>query len=299
MLFEEPDTLVVVCQVGNASAHGVRIKLGEGIAGRVAATREPVLINGKVSERRTLKVDSAVCVPLLHREQLLGVLNLNGAGDRVYSEHDFAAVSMFAEHAAIAVANARLYESQRALSDKLTHQVVHDPLTGLANRVLITDRLEHALARASRTQSWTGALFIDVDDFKLINDQLGHTVGDATLSVIASRLSQCVRSSDTVGRFGGDEFIVVCEDLSGPEEAKEVADRILESLNQTLPGCEGQTSSASIGVAVCNSGDSVTAEELIHEADQAMYQAKASGKARSVVSSLCRASLDGHRTRSA
>jgi diguanylate cyclase (GGDEF)-like protein len=289
MLLEEPDSLVVVCQAGNSSAHGARTKLGQGIAGKVAKEREPVLINGTVSERRALKVDSAVCVPLLHREELLGVLNLNGAGDRVYTEHDLRAVSMFAEHAAIAVANARLYESERALSARLSHQVVHDPLTGLANRVLVTDRLEHALVRSSRTGSWTAALFIDVDDFKLVNDQRGHKVGDAALSVIAKRLAECVRSSDTVGRFGGDEFIVVCEDLSGQEEAKEVSDRILEAFDEPLPDCAGQKSSASIGVAVCGPGETVSAEELIHEADQAMYRAKASGKARTVISSLCRA----------
>jgi GAF domain-containing protein len=94
-----------------------------------------------VSERRKVKVDSAVCVPLVHRERVLGVLSLNGAPDRRYSEYDLRAVSMFAEHAAIAVANARLYEAERALSAKLSHQVVHDPVTGVANRVRVIIRL--------------------------------------------------------------------------------------------------------------------------------------------------------------
>jgi GAF domain-containing protein len=172
MLLEESDSLVVVCEVGNASARGAHVKLGDGIAGRVALEREPVLIQGTASGRRGVKVLSAVCVPLLHRTQLLGVLNLNGAADRVYSEHDLRAVSLFAEHAAIAVANARLYESERDLSAKLSEQMVRDPLTGIANRVLITDRLTHALDRLARTN--LGVLFIDIDDFKLVNDECGH-----------------------------------------------------------------------------------------------------------------------------
>jgi len=283
MLLENNDVLVVVCEVGNASARGARIKVGQGIAGRVAVDREPLLIQGNVSERRNLKVDSAVSVPLLHRGQLLGVLNLNGTAERAYSEHDLRAVSLFAEHAAIAVANARLYEAERALSAKLSHQVVHDPLTGVANRVLVTDRLEHALERGPRANLCTAVLFVDVDNFKLINDELGHEMGDQALSAIAQRISECVRPSDTVGRFGGDEFVIVCEDLTGSAGATDIADRILDELRLPLaPEFGERRISVSIGVATCMPHADITADALIREADRAMYQAKMEGKARVV-----------------
>ena len=220
-------------------------------------------------------------MPLLHRGQLLGVLSLNGTADRLYSEHDLRAVSMFAEHAAIAVANARLYEAERALSAKLSHQVVHDPLTGVANRVLIADRLAHALARAPRTRLLTSVLFIDVDNFKLVNDEFGHDVGDQALSTIAKRISVCTRPGDTLGRFGGDEFIVVCEDMTDRAQAADMADRILAEFGRPVPTPSGERQlSVSIGVATSDPDGSVSADELIREADRAMYQAKMEGKAR-------------------
>jgi len=283
MLLEGSDSLVVVCEVGNASARGARVKLGDGIAGRVAVEREPVLVQGKATRRRGVEVQSAVCVPLLHRTQLLGVLNLNGATDRVYSEHDLRAVSLFAEHAAIAVANARLYESERALSAKLSEQIVRDPLTGVANRVLVKDRLTHALNRVKRTQSCVGVLFIDIDDFKLVNDECGHEVGDRTLSAVAERLSASARPSDTVGRFGGDEFVVICEDLADDAEATKIAERMLFALSRPIATPYGErTLSASIGVVTGSTSRSASPDRFIREADQAMYRAKMEGKARVV-----------------
>ena len=234
MLVEDEGDLVVVCRAG--SAGGAPIELGGGIAGRVARDREPLLVQGTVSEKGRQETESAVCVPLLHRGQVLGVINLIGSPGHTYSEYDLRAVSLFAEHAAIAVANARLYEAERALSAQLSHQVVHDPLTGAANRVLISDRLAHALARMRRHECQVAVLFIDVDNFKLVNDELGHEAGDFVLSAIAQRLAESVRDSDTVGRFGGDEFLVICEDLTHDGQAVEIAERI-----QAGPGAESRT----------------------------------------------------------
>jgi len=287
MLLQDPDTLEVVCEVGNAPARGARVKVGEGIAGRVAEEREPVLIRGTASSRRGVKVESAVCVPLVHRSQVLGVLNLNGATDRSYSEHDLRAVSLFAEHAAIAVANARLYEAERALSARLSDQVVRDPLTGAANRVLITDRLAHALGRIPRSNTHLGVLFIDIDNFKLVNDACGHEVGDFALAAVAERLMGSARPSDTVGRFGGDEFVVICEDLADDSEASKIADRMLGELSRPLPTASGErTLSASIGVATCGPSRPTSPDELIRQADRAMYRAKMEGKARIVATCI-------------
>jgi len=281
LLLQHPDQLVVVCRAGDVDDHGSRIELGEGIAGRVARDREPLLVQGSVSEQGVTKVESAVCVPLLHRNEVLGVLSLVGATGHVYSEHDLRAVSLFAEHAAIAVANARLYEAEKELSAKLSHQVVHDPLTGAANRVLISDRLRHGAARVRRTQASMAVLFIDVDNFKIVNDELGHAAGDYTLSAIARRLSECVRPADTVGRYGGDEFVVVCEDLRDAAQATEIADRVLRELHLPFSTPFGdRTLTASIGVGVCNADNLMSGDDLIREADRAMYRAKMEGKAR-------------------
>jgi len=287
MLIDDEGGLVVVCRAGNAS--GAPIELGGGIASRVARDQEPLLVQGTVSEKGHHETESAVCVPLKHRGQVLGVINLIGAPGHTYSEYDLRAVSLFAEHAAIAVANARLYEAERALSAQLSHQVVHDPLTGAANRVLLTDRLAHALARVRRRESLVAVLFIDIDNFKLVNDELGHEAGDFVLTAIAQRLGECVRSSDTVGRFGGDEFLVICEDLDHDSHGLEIAERILDGLSKPFHTPFGErTLSASIGVAPCVTDRPPSVANLIRAADQAMYRAKMEGKAR-VVSALTRA----------
>src|SRR5580658_8772876 len=273
MLLEAHDNLVVSCRAGLVSDDVDCLELGEGIAGRVLRDREPLLVQGTVSEKGRLDRESAVCVPLIHRDDILGVLILKGTTDHSYSEHDLRAVSLFAEHAAIAVANARLYEAERALSVQLSHQVVHDPLTGAANRVLVSDRMEHALARVRRAECSMGVLFIDLDDFKLVNDELGHGVGDLVLTAIAQRLSACVRPSDTVGRFGGDEFVIVCEDLVDEVGALDIAYRVLQALEAPFSTPAGdRVLSASIGVAACSFQNPVEPDSLIRAADRAMYR---------------------------
>ncbi len=281
MLINDAGVLNVVCQAGQVE---VTLGLSNRIAERVVADCEPLLVQEAVSEKGRIDTESAVCVPLLHRGQVLGVLILSGGAGHTYSEHDLRAVSLFAEHAAISVANARLYEAEKALSAQLSHQVVHDPLTGAANRVLISDRLTHTLARVKRAECSLAVLFIDIDDFKLINDELGHGAGDMVLSAIARRLAECMRASDTVGRIGGDEFVVVCEDVVLADGGgAEMAARILEELRRPVTTPFGERSlSASIGIAVCDADNVVSAEDLLRAADAAMYRAKMDGKARAV-----------------
>jgi len=287
LLLDGSGSLSEVCRAGDGP--DTPVELGGGIAARVARDREPLLVQGTLSERGQVSRDSAVCVPLLHKNELLGVLVLDGCPERPYTEYDLRAVSLFAEHAAIAVANARLYEAERSLSAKLSHHAVHDPLTGAANRVLISDRLQHAIARTRRNGNLAAVLFIDIDNFKLVNDELGHEAGDAILTGFVHRLSASVRQTDTVGRFGGDEFVVVCEDVADEATALAVAARIIEDLRQPFPTQMGDRMlSASIGVATCAAGRSMAPDALIREADRAMYRAKMDGKAR-VVSAQARA----------
>lgn len=167
-------------------------------------------------------------------------------------------------------------------TEQLTRLAFHDALTSLANRALFLDRLAHALAHARRHRHGVGVLFLDVDGFKHINDSLGHSAGDRLLIHISRQLIECLRSEDTVSRFGGDEFAVLLDQVSHTEDAVQVAERILTAVRApiTLEGRE-ITASVSIGVVVpCGEGLEVGPEEVLRQADIALYRAKATGKAR-------------------
>ncbi len=175
------------------------------------------------------------------------------------------------------VLNMRDVSERVAMENELRHQAFHDALTGLANRALFEDRLEHALAAGLRSRRPLAVLFIDLDDFKTINDSLGHGAGDALLQHVAARIDPLVRATDTAARLGGDEFAVLLDGVVNAEEARGIAARILDALEQgfVLEGRELQVT-ASIGVAVSDS--SIQADELLRNADTAMYAAKANGK---------------------
>jgi diguanylate cyclase (GGDEF)-like protein len=154
------------------------------------------------------------------------------------------------------------------------HASLHDPLTGLANRSLILDHLHLALARADRRSSLAAVIFLDLDDFKPINDTLGHRAGDDILISIAERLRAAVRPSDTLGRWGGDEFVVVCEDLERVSDAPVIVARLAGVFDRPFTTCGTDLHvSASIGVAVSAGSDDHPAA-LIHAADSAMYRVK-------------------------
>ncbi len=157
--------------------------------------------------------------------------------------------------------------------ERMRHQALHDPLTGLPNRTLLRDRLEHALARSERESCCTGALFIDLDNFKSINDAFGHRAGDAVLVELGGRLLKSVRAADTVARLGGDEFVVVCEEID-PQLAVALGHRLQEAIRPpvTVDGVTHQMS-ASIGIAI----SSTDPDALLAHADEAVYRAKAHG----------------------
>jgi len=166
------------------------------------------------------------------------------------------------------------------LREQLVHQAFHDPLTSLANRALLADRAQHALARSARRGETTAGLLLDLDGFKTVNDSLGHAAGDQVLVEVASRLRACLRDTDTAARLGGDEFAVLLEDLQNPlSEACAIAQRILDML--VAPVLLGQREvfvNASIGIAL--SSGLTDFDELLSQADTAMYAAKRNGKAR-------------------
>ena len=174
----------------------------------------------------------------------------------------------------------------------LTHHALHDPLTGLPNRSLLLDRIEVALARAARTGSGVAVLFLDLDRFKLINDSRGHAAGDVVLRAVAQRLRGAVRPSDTVGRLGGDEFVVACQDPVTVWEATLLGERLIRTLEAPF-AVEGGEVFVTVSVGIALSSGPTTADELLRDADVAMYQAKQGGRAR------CEFFDEGMRTESA
>jgi diguanylate cyclase (GGDEF)-like protein/PAS domain S-box-containing protein len=160
--------------------------------------------------------------------------------------------------------------------ERTRHDAVHDPLTGLANRTLLRDRLQHALAKSERRGGETAVLFVDLDNFKAINDRYGHVTGDAVLMELGRRLRTAVRPGDTVARFGGDEFVGVCEDVD-EQSARVVGERMLEMIRMPITtGDSEHWLSASVGIALGASDP----EALLDNADAAAYRAKAAGRGR-------------------
>jgi diguanylate cyclase (GGDEF)-like protein/PAS domain S-box-containing protein len=167
----------------------------------------------------------------------------------------------------------------RAEQERLEHQALHDPLTGLANRDLLMDRLSHALARSTRSGASTVVLFADLDFFKEVNDSMGHEAGDLVLVAVADRLRAVVRPSDTVARLGGDEFVVVAEDLTDPVGMRGLAERVRNALEAPLHVAGREVSlGSSLGVVASTAEDD--ARSLLRAADAAMYRAKARGRGR-------------------
>ncbi|WP_124393729.1 sensor domain-containing diguanylate cyclase [Rhodococcus wratislaviensis] len=243
--------------------------------GYAAADGSVVVCTDRVHETRFSTVgmsgrglESGVCVPI-GSDAVWGVLTAHSLRPREYTDRD---LNFLRSVTAVLSAAIRRIEAEAAL----VHQSLHDPLTGLPNRTLVRRRLDEALDAVPRGGPRVALLLVDLDDFKTVNDSLGHAVGDDALIVLARHLRSAVRPGDTVARLGGDEFVVVCEHVAGAAEAVAIAARIAGSfadLNRAR-SLEWPIS-ASIGVAL--SDPECTREELVRRADSAMYRAKAAG----------------------
>ncbi|HEU5108022.1 MAG TPA: EAL domain-containing protein, partial [Micromonosporaceae bacterium] len=216
-------------------------------------------------------IQAAMAAPVHEHSTVVGSLAIASfTAGRAYTDADREVLAVFAEHVSLALTDARTREE--------LDLAFHDSLTGLANRALFLDRLEHALTRTSQDGSKLAVLFVDLDRFKNVNDSLGHTAGDELLIGVAERLRACLGPDDTAARLGGDEFAVLCEDCDRAEvtgTAQHIIDRLRAPF---LLGGHETFIDASVGISF--SGGPQSAAELIRDADLAMYQAKKRGKGR-------------------
>jgi diguanylate cyclase (GGDEF)-like protein len=222
---------------------------------------------------------AAFAFPLRHNDGRLGALDLYRDSPGPLAASDLEIAQTLADVTAAYVLNAQARELAHETSDRFRESALHDPLTGLANRLLLQQRLEHAAQRAKRSKTDAAVLFADLDRFKAINDTYGHQVGDELLIAVAQRLAQLVRPGDTLARVSGDEFVFLCEDLRTADDIETLAARIDEALS--LPfSVSGQqiTMSASVGMAYAGPGEEID-QQLVADADIAMYQAKRKGGA--------------------
>ena len=250
----------------------------ESQSGYALATGKPTVVHDWRTETRfnesELQVKagmrSAIIVLIKGKGEPYGIL---GAGSRTLREFSQQDVDFMQ-----AIANVLANAIERRRTEDLTrHEALHDPLTGLPNRTLFLDRLEHALSVAARRQTSVAVLFLDLDQFKVVNDSLGHAAGDELLASVAPRIEQALRPGDTVARFGGDEFAVLAEDVGNERGATRIAERIAELLSRPFILREREHFvSASVGISVGEGKEAP--ESLIRDADSALYRAKERGR---------------------
>jgi diguanylate cyclase (GGDEF)-like protein/PAS domain S-box-containing protein len=266
------------------SAHGSlsseQARLDDEHVAHTCFARTPVVVPDTAAEDRfdtthmlARGVASAVTVPVAGEgDRLFGVVGMANVRAGAFDDEDVAFLQ--------AVANVLTGAVRRmAAESDLRHRSLHDSLTQLPNRALLLDRLRLSLARARRERLWVALIYLDIDDFKHVNESLGHNTGDALLRALGGRMAEALRPSDTLARFSGDEFAIVCDGLSGAEEAAAIAQRVLAGLGRPLrlTGVDLDPR-ASAGIALAGPGSAPTAEDLVRDADTAMYRAKADGR---------------------
>jgi diguanylate cyclase (GGDEF)-like protein/PAS domain S-box-containing protein len=233
---------------------------------------------GSAAAMRAARYGALTATPMIHDGTVLGVVSCLFRREREFDDHALDLLQALARQAAQVIVRLRLQRQLEALA-------LHDPLTGLGNRVLLEGAILQAIDSSAEMRRSIALIFIDLDGFKIINDELGHGVGDDVLQQVTRRLSGVVRHGDTVGRLGGDEFLILCDDADA-EAARVIAERASNVIRQPLEGqAAGFPVTASMGVAVtaADRGELVTVTTLIDLADRAMYASKQAGKDRITV----------------
>ncbi len=218
--------------------------------------------------------------PMHHGDSRLGALDLYRDTPGTLSRESMDAAQTLADVAGAYLLNAQARADLKASADRSRKAALHDALTGLPNRLLMLERLEHAFLRERRSSKTSALFYVDLDRFKAINDTYGHHTGDQLLVSVARRLTEILRPGDTLARLAGDEFAILCEELQSPLQAETILDRIESAVSSPFSLSDVSVSvSASIGIAFSGGGDDGP-EQLLHEADVAMYRAKRAGMGR-------------------
>ncbi|MET3808278.1 diguanylate cyclase (GGDEF)-like protein [Nakamurella sp. UYEF19] len=247
------------------------------VAATIAQMRWPVF----QQVARTVGVQAVLAMPLISQGHTWGTLDLYWRTEHEPTDQDRAAAQLLANVAVAFLSMAKDRAETLAAHQLMAHRALHDQLTGLPNREVVEEHINHALAAAGRRGALVAVLFIDVDHFKTINDTYGHRTGDELLQILARRMENAVRAGDTVGRLSGDEFLVVCKDIPDGQHAPTMLTRLGQRIRSAIaqpitPATTDPpvtlTVTVSIGVAITT--DRATAATLIHTADVAMYRAK-------------------------
>ncbi len=271
---------------------GFAMKPGEGLAGKVWLSGQPMIVHdyynwqGRSINFISTAIHSTLAVPLKSGQETIGIIGLGFVqNNRQLNDEDVTLLNGFAQLASIALENARLFKTaQQELSERtkvqelMRHQAHHDHLTDLPNRILFNQQLNHILSQADKNKEMLAVFFLDLDYFKVVNDTVGHDMGDQLLKGIAQRLSSVLYKEDIIARIGGDEFAIIVNNISARETAAVVAQKIIDSLKSPwILGSHEFHITTSIGIALYPA-DGQTVEILLKNADMAMYQAKDLGK---------------------
>jgi diguanylate cyclase (GGDEF)-like protein len=267
----------------------LKIRPGEGISGKVLSTGSPMLVADIDADDRILqekrpryKTRSFISIPLKLDNRIIGVLNIaDKITGEVFSEEDLQLLISIGAYASVAIERSRFYEK----NEELKRISITDPLTGLLNRRYFQERMSEEIERSRRHHLPLSLIMIDVDDFKSVNDTLGHPVGDEVLKIMARCLRNCIRTIDVAARYGGEEFTVILPQTT-KADAQTIAERICTDVNRLdLPFTAADRKlvlSASLGLATYPE-DAESMEDLIRNADVALYAAKSQGKNRVVI----------------
>lgn len=277
---KEKNLLEWVVAKGDAIAPiGTTLEIGEGVSGETFRARRTMVIDDysryeNRSKKWPVVSASVVSTPIQANDQVIGVLNIRKDRTHAFTPDEILLTELFASQAAVALRNNFLYQDRMSMEKQLRHRATHDDLTDLPNRPLLADRLETAVSRAARNGTLIGILFLDVDNFKNINDAFGHPAGDELLKGIAERLSSCIRNPDTLARLGGDEFVFLLDAIGSLSDVLHIIERIFEALEKPFEiGNSRITVTSSVGVSMYPQ-DGREYTDLVKNADTALYQAK-------------------------
>lgn len=265
----------------------LQTRLAEGPCVESYTSGQPVTVPDLAADRRfpifgpaatTAGLVAVFAFPLNHGDRRFGALDLYRSSPGPMDAGGMAAAQTLANVVSAYLINAHSREREAAHAEEMRHVSTHDALTGLPNMMLLRQRIEHAARRAQRSKAQAAVVFIDLDEFKLVNDTYGHLTGDQALRAVADRLSALVRPGDTLARIYGDEFVLLCEDMHDRADANRLVERVRRTFES--PFAVGSTLlslSASVGIAYSGPGAAIS-EELVSVADRAMYAAKRRGR---------------------